>query len=44
VACAVAAAGELRMHRLAPDIEQAARNTGAEVAEVARSAVASLAA
>ena len=44
VACAVAAAGELRMRRLAPDIEQAARNTGAEVAEVARSAVASMAA
>jgi AAA family ATP:ADP antiporter len=44
VACAVAAAGELGMRRLAPDIEQAARNTGAEVAEVARSAVASLAA
>jgi len=44
VACAVAAAGELRMRRLTPDIEQAARNTGAEVAEVARSAVALLAA
>ena len=36
-ACAVAAAGELKMHRLAPDVRQAAENTGAEVAEVARS-------
>ena len=36
-ACAVAAAGELRMHRLAPDIRRAAENTGMEVAEVARS-------
>ena len=44
VACAVAAAGELRMRRLVPDIERAAENTGAEVAEVARSAAALLAA
>jgi AAA family ATP:ADP antiporter len=44
VACAVAAAGELGMHRLAPDIQQAAENTGADVAEVARSAAAALAA
>jgi AAA family ATP:ADP antiporter len=42
-ACAVAAAGELRMHRLAPEIEQAAESSAAEVAEVARSAAASLA-
>jgi AAA family ATP:ADP antiporter len=44
VACAVAAAGELKMRGLAPDIEQAARSTGADVAEVARSAVALMAA
>jgi AAA family ATP:ADP antiporter len=44
VACAVAAAGELGMRRLAPDIQQAAENTGPDVAEVARSAAAALAA
>lgn len=44
VACAVAATGELRLHRLAPDIQDAAKNTGPEVAEVARSTVALLAA
>jgi hypothetical protein len=44
VACAVAAAGELGMRRLAPDIQQAAENTGSDVAEVARSAAAALAA
>ena len=44
VACAVAAAGELGMRHLTPDIERAARNTGPDVAEVARSAVASMAA
>jgi len=44
VACAVAAAGELGMRRLAPDIQEAAKNTGEEVAEVARSVAAQLAA
>jgi AAA family ATP:ADP antiporter len=42
VACAVAAAGELGMRKLVPDIQEAARNTGAEVAEVARTAAAQL--
>jgi ATP:ADP antiporter, AAA family len=44
VACAVAAAGELRLHQLTPEIQHAAENTGPDVAEVARSAVALLAA
>jgi AAA family ATP:ADP antiporter len=44
VACAMAAAGELRMRGLAPEIRQAAENTGAEVAEVAKSTEALLAA
>ncbi len=44
VACAVAAAGELGMRRLAPDIQMAAQHTGPDVAEVARSAAALLAA
>jgi AAA family ATP:ADP antiporter len=44
VACAVAAAGELRMRGLAAEIQKAAEKTGAEVAEVAKSAAALLAA
>jgi hypothetical protein len=44
VACAVAAAGELRMRGLAGEIRQAAENIGAEVAEVAKSTAALLAA
>jgi ATP:ADP antiporter, AAA family len=44
VACAVAAAADLGMRRLAPDIRQAAENTGPDVAEVARAAAAALAA
>jgi hypothetical protein len=44
VACAVAAAGELRLYRLAPEIQHAGENTGTDVAEVARSVVALLAA
>ena len=44
VACAMAAAGELKMRQLMPDILEAAKNSGREVAEVARSATARLAA
>ena len=44
VACAVAAAGELKMRRLSADIQKAAETAGMEVAEVARSAAALLAA
>ena len=44
VACAVAAAAELKMRQLIPDILEAAKNSGREVAEVARSAMARLAA
>lgn len=44
VACAMAAAGELRMRSLAPEISQAAQESVAEVWEVARSAEAVLAA
>ena len=44
VACAVAAAGELRMRGLAAEIRQAAENIGPEVAEVAKSTAALLAA
>jgi AAA family ATP:ADP antiporter len=44
VACAVAAAGELRLYRLAPEIQHAGENTGPDVAEVARSVAALLAA
>lgn len=44
VACAMAAAAELRLRALAPDIQEAGRNSGAEVAEVARAATARLAA
>jgi len=40
----VAAAGELRVRGLAAEIRQAAENTGAEVAEVARTTAALLAA
>ena len=43
-ACAVAAAGELKMHELAPEIREAAQGTGTDVAEVARSAAAAFAA
>jgi hypothetical protein len=42
VACAMAAAGELRLRGLAGDIAQAARHAGAEVCEVARAAQAGL--
>ncbi len=38
VACAMAAAAELKIRRLAPDIQAAARGAGAEVAEVGRAA------
>jgi AAA family ATP:ADP antiporter len=44
VACAMAAAAELKLRRLAPDIAQAAREAAEEVSEVARSAEAVLAA
>jgi AAA family ATP:ADP antiporter len=37
-ACAIAAAAELKLHRLAPDIAQAARDAGIEVSHVARAA------
>ncbi len=43
-ACAMAAAAELRMRSLAPDIAEAAERAGGEVSEVARSAEAVLAA
>lgn len=42
-ACAMAAAAELRLRNLAPDIAQAAESAGLEVSEVARSAEAALA-
>jgi len=44
VACAMAAAAELGLHALAPDIQEAGRICGADVAEVARAAAARLAA
>jgi AAA family ATP:ADP antiporter len=44
VACAVAAAGELGMRGLAPEIQQAGQHRESHVAEVARSAAAALAA
>jgi len=40
----VEAADELKMRQLIPDILEAAKNSGREVAEVARSAMARLAA
>jgi AAA family ATP:ADP antiporter len=44
VACAMAAAAELRLRSLAPEIAEAARQAAEEVSEVARSAEAALAA
>jgi ATP:ADP antiporter, AAA family len=44
VACAISAAGELRLHNLAPEIAEAAAEAQTEVAEVARRAGAALAA
>ncbi len=44
VACAMAAAAELKLKNLAPEIAQAAEDSEAEVSEVARSAEAALAA
>jgi ATP/ADP translocase len=44
VACSIAAAAEMRLRGLAPDIAQAAEEAEAEVSEVARSAEAALAA
>jgi ATP:ADP antiporter, AAA family len=44
VACSIAAAAELRLRRLAPEIARAATEGEAEVSEVARSAEAALAA
>jgi HEAT repeat protein len=41
--CAIAAAAELRLRRLAPDIARAAQTAEAEISEVARSAHAALA-
>ncbi len=43
VACAMAAASELKFQSLAPDIREAARNAGAEIASVALAAQAALA-
>lgn len=43
VACAMAAAGELKLRSLAPEIERTAAESGREVAEVARSVTAALA-
>ncbi|RPI11296.1 MAG: hypothetical protein EHM65_07215 [Acidobacteriales bacterium] len=43
LSCAMAAAAELRLRALAPDIAKAARGAGAEVGAVARSAQAALA-
>ena len=44
VACAIAAAGELKLRNLAPEIAEAAADAQAEVSEVARRAGAALAA
>jgi AAA family ATP:ADP antiporter len=44
VACAIAAAAELHMRSLAPDIAQAAKDAIEEISEVARSAESALAA
>lgn len=41
-ACGIAAAGELRIHELSPDIRDAGQGRGREIAEVARAAVAVL--
>lgn len=43
VSCAMAAAGELKLRNLAPDISQAARGAGTEVCQMARAAQAALA-
>jgi AAA family ATP:ADP antiporter len=44
VACAISAAGELKLHNLAPEIAEAAAEAQSEVAEVARRTEAALAA
>jgi hypothetical protein len=42
-ACAMAAAADLRLHGLGPEIVEASRNAGAEVSQVGERAVAALA-